>query len=161
MNTALNIFRKEIRTLLDREASFRPAVLRRSLRAEYLYVTDLPLAAGETVIRHFTETVRRAGWDSEQENGWIHLRPAGNIRWTGNEMTIPEIPEALCCLSLLKRHQNHLSDSDGKVEMRLIKAAEEGREAFAQTCRELHHEWAEALRKHHAIPDIDPEFLGG
>ena len=49
---------------------------------------------------------------------------------------------------------------DGTREKRLlIKADEEGREAFEKACRVLHREIAEALRKGDPLPDIPTDYL--
>lgn len=157
----MNVYRRELRTALDALQVTRPAVLRRSLREDYLYSTDLPQAADRDVVRRFSDAVRRRGWRTETEGVWIHLDPADIRIWPDYENRIPVCKESICCLSILQRHSPRLSASDGSTERLLIKAAEEGRESYEKTCRRIHGEWAAALREHRRIPDVDPRFLGG
>ena len=157
----LNVYRRELRMALDGLQVARPAVLRRSIRKDYLYSTDLPLAADQDSVRQFSDDVRRRGWRTETEEAWIHLDPPEIRKWPDSEGRMPECPESICCLSILQRHSGHLTASDGSMERQLIKAAEEGPEAYEKICRRIHGEWAAALREHRRIPDIDPRFLGG
>ena len=157
----MNAYRRELRTALDALQVTRPAVLRRSLRADYLYSTDLPQAADRDVVRRFSDAVRCIGWRTETDEAWIHMDPADIRKWPDSEDKMPVCMESTCCLSILRRHSPRLSASDGSTERQLIKAAEEGRESYEKTCRRIHGEWAAAMREHRRIPDVDPRFLGG
>ena len=143
--------------MLSAAESRRPAALRRSLREEYLYATDLPQAAGEEAVSAFRREAEKAGWKTEEDGGWILLDripqkpPAEGFRGSGG-------PEARCCAGILRRHPGNRKDGTREKRI-LIKADEEGAEAFENACRALHLEWAEALRKGEPLPDIPAEYL--
>ncbi len=157
----MNSYRKEIRTLLDSIGGNRLSALRRSYREEYLFATDLPQAADPESVCQFRDQALQAGWRTEMDHAWIHLVPAGRIRWTVPETDLPDNTEARCCASLIRRHPDDAEESDGKAEIRLLKAAEEGPQAYERVCAELHREWAAALREHRSIPAVDLPFFGG
>ena len=156
----MNAWRKELSEILRGLPCARPAALRRSLRDGWLYASDLPAVCdGETLL----EGIRRAGeagWETAEEGGWILLNkprkepPEG---WFGG----PFGPEAACCLSLVRRRENDREDPEHSAERILIKAGEEGPDAYENACRRLHREWAEALREKRRIPAVDPVFFGG
>ena len=43
----------------------------------------------------------------------------------------------------------------------ILKALEEGPDAYENVCGKLHADWAAAMRKHTGIPDVDRRFFGG
>ncbi len=159
--SALNRYRRELRDMLNVLNVRRPAVVRRSMRDSFLYATDLPQAADPADTRKFIENILHSGWKVETDKGWIHLDPPGIQSWPDPDMKFPENPESECCLSILRRHPDGTAASAGTTERKLIKAAEEGPEAYARACAQIHAEWAEVLREHRKLPDIDPKFLGG
>ena len=103
------------------------------------------------------------GWQCEEDKGWLLLSrsvqdpPEG---WFEG----PFGAEAGSCGSLLKRagEKNKQENPDRKRRdaFLLIKAGEEGSEAYEQACRKLHLAWAELLRKKEALPRLDPSFFG-
>lgn len=150
--------REEIRALLDLFAGKRPAALRRSLSADYLYATDLPAAAGEEKTAAFRDAAELAGWRTERSGAWILL-----------DREVHEMPEALrhvtggteaeACGSLLRRHTGGCTEETGILTRRLIKAAEEGTASYRQVCGEIHARMAEKLRKGEPLPDLSLTFF--
>lgn len=169
--------------LLDCEAK-RPPALRRSLREDYLYASDLPGIVTEETLKGFIINAESAGWDVIREGGWIQMRrripelpddwyrggfEGGDGRENGSELE--------CCASLLARHPNpnekvrgeerqsgesgsYKGKREGETEIiALIKAGEEGERAVEKLCREMHREWAERLRKKEPLPPIPAERL--
>ena len=140
----------------------RPAVLRRSLSEQWMYATDLPLIATEETVESFSAQAKEAGWTTGTDGGWLQLdRPV-------REPVPGMIPEewkscmaAGCCRSLLERHRAQLIPSDGQAERMLVKAGEEGPDAYEEACRRLHFRWAEALRTHRGIPAVHMSFFSG
>ena len=154
----MNKLRQEIRTILDGTDSTRPAALRRCTGEDWLYATDLPLAASEETVGTFLRTAESRGWRTRKEAGWILLD------------RIPDMPpegffpgpfghEAKCCLSLLRRHADRKGNADRAVRM-LLKAGEEGPDAYERACGILHREWAAALRKGGDLPDMASYYFG-
>ncbi|MBR6164526.1 MAG: hypothetical protein IKQ45_01205 [Clostridia bacterium] len=156
----MNKLREELQEMLRKAGGSRPAVLRRSRRDDYLYATDLPLAAGKTTADAFIRTAEKAGWRTEVIDGWIQLDresprpPEGGFRG-------PYGPEAGCCASLLCRHAKSGGNPGSPERRRLIKAGEEGAEAYEKACAAIHREWAEALRRGECLPDLDEEYFTG
>ncbi len=159
MCAALEKWRLEITALMDKAGCLRPPALRRSLRNDALFSTDLPQAADEESVSRFIHDARLAGWRTEKSNGWIHLDR--DAMFDAAEKFPTFGPEALCCLSLLKRHAKDTAPSDGMTERSLLKASEEGYAAFECLCGKLHAQWAAQLRSHINLPDIDRRFFGG
>ena len=158
----MNPYREELRSMLARLETQRPATLRRSRSEQWMYATDLPLVASEDVLEAFSGQAHRAGWTTGTDGGWLQLdRPVRELP----PGMIPEEwknrPAASCCRSLLERHREHLIPSDGQAERMLFKAGEEGPEAYEEACRKLHSRWAEALRAHLGIPDVHMSFFNG
>ena len=153
----MNRLRKEIRNLLADTETERMPALRRSLREDFLYATDLPQAADEAAAAGFCSRAREAGWRTEEADGWIQLvKPGASPRDTG--FAGPYGTEAACCASLLRRHTG--GRRNGEKEMRLLaKAGEESAEAFEKVCRLLHREWAAALRTRESLPEIPAELF--
>ncbi len=154
----MNAFRKELALLAETPDTKRPPVLRRSLRDEWLYATDLPGLCGEEETERFLSDVRAAGWEALQEEGWIQLRkrtaepPEG---WYDGAFG----PEAKCCLSLLRRQRDRHGEEDW-ITLTLLKAAEEGEKAYENACFALHRAWAGKLRRKEGLPDVSPLYFG-
>lgn len=154
----MNELRLEIRKLLDSMECIRPAALRRSRREDYLFATDLPATVSAQAAEEFRRKAEKAGWRTKATDGWIELDripeqvPAG---------LVPDNPgpEARCCANLLRRHPD--KRKNGNKEKRfLMKAAEEGPDAYEKACCSLHREWAAALRKGDALPDLPAGYFG-
>ena len=155
-----NELRRELQQICFHIQTRRPPAIRRSLKERFLYVTDLPQAAEEADIRKFTDLARRAGWEITAEDGWLQMDKV--IRFPPREWYSGRTgPEAACCRSMLQRHSDRLVPTDGKAERMLVKAAEQGTDAYEAACRDLHRIWAERLRKGTGIPDVHPDFFKG
>ena len=158
----MNPYREELRSILDDLETERPASLRRSRTEEWLYATDLPAAASESILAAFISRADQAGWKVKREEGWIQLDRKVSVFLPG---MIPEEwtagPAAACCRSLLERHRDHLIPSDGGAERMLLKAGEESPESYEEVCRKLHALWAEMLRIHQGIPAVHMSFFSG
>ena len=156
----MNKLRQEAVELVSAAQTTRPAVLRRSLRPDMLYATDLPQVTDGETVADFLQKAERAGWQTEAENGWI-LMDRIPEQPPENGFRGPCGPEARCCASLLTRHSGR-NRPDGKRERRmLLKAGEEGTEAYEKACGQLHREWAAALRKREPLPDVAIQFFTG
>ena len=148
----MNKLRKEMQEMLATAETDRPPALRRSLREEYLYATDLPQAAAEEAVSAFRRRAEEAGWHTEAENGWILLDPP----CAALQETVFRGAcgcEAKACISLLRRHPEGRRPGQREIRM-LAKAAEESTDAFEKTCAALHREWAAALRQGEPLPEI-------
>ncbi len=160
----MNAWRKELRTMLDRLATARPAVLRRSREEDFLYATDLPQIATEAQILAFGREAESCGWRWIAENGWIQLSHPAEMPPEG-WFEGPFGPEAACCASLLERHGadgNRTAETETqRAAIALIKAGEEGPAAYEQTCQELHRKLAERLRNGESLPAPDLRFFRG
>ena len=142
----MNRLREELLLRLRALPARRPPALRRSLRDDWLYATDLPQAADRESVRLFLEAVRGAGWRAEELDGWIELdqrldRPPEN--WQPGPLGL----ETACCLSLLARQH---PDREG---------GEAGGATWEKACGEVHREWAARLRERKCIPEMDAGFL--
>ena len=158
----MNPYREELRSMLACLETQRPAVLRRSRSEQWMYATDLPLIATGDALESFSRQARQAGWTTGTDGGWLQLdRPVREPLPGVIPKEWKSCPEAACCRSLLERHREHLTVSDGQAERMLIKAGEEGPDAYEEACRKLHSRWAEALRTHHGIPDVHMSFFDG
>lgn len=154
----MNKLRQELQGILAEIPVRRPPALRRSLLEDWLYATDLPRAAEETAVAAFCRKAEEHGWRTAATDGWIQLDRIPEI--------IPEPvfggpfgTEAACCASLLRRHPG---ERKAEREIRLlIKAAEEGKEAYEKVCAGLHREWASALRKGEALPALATAYFEG
>lgn len=154
----INALRRELNTLTDRDGLRRKPAIRRSMRAEWIYATNLPETAGEEQLEAISEALREAGWESMTEGGWMQLRKAADEPPEG-WFDGPFGPEAECCRSLLARHPGRRRENDQRIEYSLIRAGEEGAETYENACRQLHHEWAGRLRKKQKLPDISPAYF--
>ena len=158
-----NALRKELNELIatiTRDGDRRKPTIRRSLRAEWIYATDLPEAVSKEQAEAAGRRLREAGWESMTEGGWTLVRKATDEPPEG-WFEGPFGPEAACCRSLLDRHAERQQEKDKKVEYKLIQAGEEGPEAYEAVCRRLHREWAERLRNRQKLPDVSLRYFGG
>ena len=156
----INALRKELKRLLEPENGRRRPAIRRSLREDWIYAADLPefIPGGE--LEAVCRKLQEAGWECLAEDGWLQLRkPADEPPedWLDG----PLGPEAACCRSLLIRHSERLREKDWKTVCSLIRAAEEGQEAYEAACRQIHHGWAERLRKKQRLPEISLSYFEG
>lgn len=147
----MNKLRQELQELLAGTPCTRPPALRRSLRGDFLYASDLPQAAGRDAVECFLRKAREAGWHAAETEGWIQLD-----RYPADPPELPGRagPEARCCAALLRRHTGPRRDSERERRM-LLKAAEEGAGAWETACGRLHREWAADLRTHRPLPDLE------
>ena len=156
----INALREELNRLLSPEDGGRRPAVRRSLREDWIYATDLPAFTGAERLEAGLERLRAAGWECLAENGWIQLRKTVNEPpegWTDGQPG----PEAECCRSLLERHPERVKEPDQRIEYALIRAGEEGPAACETVCRQLHRDWAERLRKKEKLPEISLLYFEG
>ena len=156
----INALRKELKCLLEPENGRRKPAIRRSLLEDWIYAADLPefIPGGE--LEAVCRKLQEAGWECLAEDGWLQLRkPADEPPedWLDG----PLGPEAACCRSLLIRHSERLQEKDWKTVCSLIRAGEEGPEAYEVACRQIHHGWAERLRKKQKLPEISLSYFEG
>ena len=144
--------------MLDCTNSIRPAALRRCRQEDWLYATDLLQAASGEAVDAFLRTAESNGWRTRKETGWILLDKIPEIPPEGF-FSGPFGPEARCCLSLLRRHPDRKGNADHEVRM-LLKAGEEGPDAYERACGILHREWASALRKGENLPGMATLYFG-
>lgn len=156
----MNAWRQELAELLRAAPGRRPAALRRSLREDWLYATDLPAVTEEAALAAFRAQAAERGWRLEQQQGWLLLKPV----FPGapeNGYTGPFGPEAGSCLSLMRRHPDagNTETAAERAVILLVKAGEEGPEAYEAACAALHREWAERLRKGQSLPKLEECFF--
>ena len=154
----MNKLRHESRTILDGTDSFRPAALRRCTGEDWLYATDLPLAASEEAVGTFLRRAESGGWRTRKEAGWILLDRIPEMP-PEDFYRGPFGPEARCCLSLLRRHPDRKGSADHAIRI-LLKAGEEGADAYERACGILHREWAAALRMGEILPGVATIYFG-
>ena len=156
----INGLRKELNCLILAEDCRRKPAVRRSRQEEWIYVTDLPECASGERLESIRRKLEEAGWESLEEDGWMQLRktveepPEG---WYDG----PFGPEAGCCGSLLRRHPECCEETDRRITYALIRAGEEGAEAYEAVCRRLHRDWAIRLRKGEKLPNISRLYFEG
>ena len=148
----MNKLRRELNEMLSQTETNRPAALRRSLKEDYLYATDLPQATGGKETIAFRLRAEEAGWRTAEDEGWIQLDLPGALPADAG-FRGPYGKEAMACASLLRRHPGERVPGD-KERRILTKAGEEGPGAFEKACAKLHTEWAAALRKREPLPEI-------
>lgn len=156
----MNKLRKEVLKLLASAECIRPAVLRRSLREDALYATDLPKVAAEPVLMEFCRRAEAAGWHTAREGDWIQLDQDRTEPPEGG-FSGPYGKEAGCCKSLLLRHPERERNTGAREKRRLIKAGEKGPEDYEKVCSMIHQEWAGVLRRGEKLPDIPIAFFEG
>ena len=152
-------WRGELTEMMKSAGYRRMPALRRSSKEQFLLATDYPTAADQPSAEAFIRQAEKAGWHAETDHGWIYLDRKAVFE-ASDDMPIPG-PEALNCLSLLERHAGGKTISDGTAERLLLKAMEEGAEAYERACAKLHAEWSVLLRTSAGIPDVDKRFFGG
>lgn len=153
-----NALRLELCELLKAPAGSRAPAIRRSLLDEWLYASDLPALYGGSVPEGIMTALESTGWEYAQDNKWLQLRKTAEEP-PDNWYEGPFGPEAACCLSLLRRHPVSTLPSDA-AQRRLIKAGEEGENAYEDACEAVHREWAERLRTGNALPAISGRYFG-
>ena len=151
--------RRELNTLLVGTAFTRVPAVRRSLREDWLYASDLPALCTETALQALAVRLAEAGWETMEEQGWLQFRKAVGEPPEPLREGLPG-PEAACCRSLLARHPERESVFPMKTVCMLVKAAEEGKNAYENTCAKLHRQWAERLREGKALPAVSLRFFG-
>lgn len=153
----VNPWRQELREIMEKIPCSRPPALRRSRKEAYLFASDLPACVSAEACLLFLSQAKNAGWEAEQESGWLNLRKAGICRPAG---WFPEGlgGEAACLRALACRHTGKGEAS--REAIRLMKAREEGPQAWESACRTLHQEWARRLRTGEALPNLWEEEDG-
>ena len=154
----MNKLRQALNRLLAETATTRPAALRRSLREDFLYATDLPQIADEAVTADFCTRAEQAGWHTATEKDWILLDRVGIVS-AEDGFSGTAGPEAKCCAVLLRQHPDGRRPGDRERRL-LVKAGEEGAAAYETACATLHKEWAAALRTGKALPDLTEDWFG-
>ena len=155
----INALRRELVSLFEDIPSERPPALRRSLKDEWLYAADLPAVFAEGWGETLGAKLKEAGWETLEEDGWVQLRknaaepPEG---WYGGTFG----PEAGCCLSLLARHAADAQSDPDPAQRMLIKAGEQGRDAYEAACAALHRDWAARLRQRRPLPPVSRRYFG-
>ncbi len=155
-----NALRKELDELLKAPAGNRFPAIRRSLREEWLYATDLPALYGGSVPDGIRASLQSAGWESAPDGEWLQLRKHAKEPpedWYGGAFG----PEARCCLSLITRHPASGGIRPDAVERMLIKAGEEGESAYEEACAAIHRAWAASLREGNGLPAVSRRYFGG
>ncbi len=154
----MNAWRRELREMLDAAGAPRPPALRRSLREGWLYATDLPGIPGGERTADFLETAEKRGWKGKREAGWLLLKREAELPPEG-WFSGPFGPEAACCRSLLERHGGGAGTAEKEVCL-LVRAGEEGPEAYERACGDIHRAWAERLRKGQGLPGLQAAWFG-
>ena len=153
----INALRRELSEKLTAVPTDRPPAVRRSRRDEWLYATDIKLLLSGKAMESLLNELAAEGWEWTEEQGWLLLRkpaeepPDG---WYDGAFG----PEAACCASLLDRHPSKGSEAETAQRM-LIKAGEEGDNAYEAACRQLHQEWAEQLRRGDPLPVLSRKYF--
>lgn len=151
--------RKELNKILEGTAFTRAPAVRRSFLEDWLYASDLPSLCTETALRVLETRLADAGWETMEEQGWLQFRKAAGEPPEPFPDGLPG-PETACCRSLLARHPERENGFPMATVCQLIKAAEEGRNAYENTCAKLHRQWAERLRKGEALPAVSLRYFG-
>ena len=156
----MNALRRELSAILSLGEVRRAPALRRSLREDWLYSTDLPGLCSDEIPDCILAGLINAGWEYRIDGEWMQLRKASKEppeAWFSG----PYGPEAACCLSILRRHPERASGKEYSIAFQLIKAGEEGREAYEKACMKLHGVFSERLRQGAGLPDIGLRYFGG
>ncbi|MCR5565727.1 MAG: hypothetical protein K6F61_02660 [Clostridiales bacterium] len=154
-----NALRKELAAMLKSPAGNRTPVIRRSLREEWIYATDLPALYGGGVPETVRQELDSAGWEYAPDGEWLQMRKAAEEPpedWYRGIFGT----EAACCLSLLQRHAVSEKTPSDAAQRMLIKAGEEGSETYEKACAAIHRKWAEYLRQGSGIPAISRRYFG-
>lgn len=154
-----NALRLELAEFIAGVGGERKPALRRSRREDRMYATDLAGMPEGPERDALADRLWEAGWDVEDAGGWLELRkraaepPEG---WYDGAFG----PEAACCRRMLERHPEQ-GKEDIEAVCRLVKAGEEGPEAYELACREIHGRFAERLRRKEKLPKISMDYFGG
>ena len=146
-----NPWREELRKLWEPLPLHRQPALRRSRLPEALFDLDLPCCSEASDCLFFIQNAAKGGWQIWKSDGWLHVwRPDAPLPegwWTESAAG-----EAACLRHLLSCHS---ASGDATLEIiRLLKAREQGAEAWEATCGELHREFSLRLRHHLPLPAI-------
>ncbi len=155
----INALRRELATLLDGRKTNRQPALRRSIREEWLYATDIAALLSGSEEAQLQSELSAAGWEFLRENDWILLKKSAAEPpedWYEGQFGT----ESSCCLSLLERHAEDCGDDPAPVQRALIKAGEQGTAAYERICRSIHRDWAQRLRQKRQLPDISRKYFG-
>ena len=155
----INGLRKELTGILKSRPLIRPPAVRRSSQREWLYATDIFILIKEEERDPLLKELAGAGWECQEEFGWLQMRKEAEEPpedWYDG----PFGSEAGCCSSLLERHPGRTDSMAGSTQRLLIKAGEEGINAYEAACRQLHREWAENLRLGEPLPAISRRYFG-
>ena len=154
----INALRRELNTLIIPDHAGRKPAIRRSLREEWLYATDLPAIVCEERLEAVRSLLSESGWESMTDGGWMQIRKTVTEPpedWYDGSFG----PEAGCCRSLIERHPERTEEPGQRIEYLLIRAGEEGEMAYEAACRQLHGEWAERLREKQKLPEVSVLFF--
>ena len=155
----INALRQELAAMLSALPACRAPALRRSIREEWIYATDLPMILSGREAELLRKKLTAAGWEYTEESGWLLLRkPAEEPPEDWYEGAFG--PEAACCASLLRRHPAEPEADPQAIQRMLIKAGEEGTKAYEEACAKLHEAWAARLREGYALPAISRKYFG-
>ena len=147
----LSAAREALNLLLSGIRTRRKPAVRRASDDDWMFATDLPLAADEAGTERFVHLASADGWRvGRTENGWLLLdRPSLIPGVTERTGALPP-GEAGALISLLERHPSDTADE--RALRAVAKAAEEGAAALDRLCARLHADWAEKLRGHEKLP---------
>ena len=158
----LSALRQELNELLGAADTQRKPFLRRSLKEDFLFTTDLPRTADEAETSRVTDALTCAGW---------RVLRSGDLLELDRPISCPPMQALSSCgcadglrlVSLLVRHPDG-SGSDTLVR-ELAKAEECGGAKLDAWCARVYHDCASALRRHEPLPtDLLPyltEALNG
>lgn len=155
----MNALRAELNEMISCVPVPRRAVIRRSLEDEWLYASDLPVLCSDTDFEEIRGRLCDAGWETMILNGWMQARKASYEPPEG-WFSGPFGPEAACCRSILERHASDCTVAPYREQTILIRAGEEGAEAYEAACAGIHRDWAEKLRLGKALPSVSPQYFG-
>ena len=154
-----NELRQELSLLISGTVFRRRPALRRSLLEDWLYAADLPGLCPDRELDDLLLRIRKAGWETMADRGWIQFRkqaPEPPEGWYCGRFG----PEAACCRSLLERHPERENMIPHAETCLLIRAGEKGEEALEHACAELHGQWAERLRNGRKLPAVSTRYFG-
>ena len=153
-----NALRKELAARLTAPEMSRAPVIRRSLKEEWLYTADLSLLYDGELPEDVAKKLSTVGWIYRPEGTWLQLRKTATeppADWYADSFGA----EASCCASLLRRHPERDEDGSEAMQYKLIKAAENGFEAYEAACTEIHRSWAERLRQGKKLTEISIRYF--
>ena len=160
IRTWKNPWRKELHALFLPLSLPRTPALRRSLKPDWLFSTDLPSFASPDACKAFLRSAESLGWEAGEGagpgpdasvRGWLELRRSVSSFPPGF-FPVEAGGEYACLCALLARHPGSTDASSETIL--LLKAREEGAAAWENACRELHRELARRLRLHEPLPAL-------